>query len=79
MSRFQQGVIVAFVLGTVLNGWFLAGALSGYTYYVHIYRVTPAGAERYATLIEIGLAIACALVWWLARPQYPKDSARPRQ
>lgn len=69
MSMFRQGVIVAFVLGSMLNAWFLIGAVGGYRYYANVYPLDAAGAQQFALWVEVAMAVLAALAWWFSRPQ----------
>lgn len=66
---FRQGVIVAFVLGTMLNGWFLWGVAGGYQYYANVFPLDAAEAQRFAVWVEIVLIVLAAVAWWFSRPQ----------
>jgi hypothetical protein len=63
----RQGVLVAFVLGSMLNAWVLGGAVGGYTYYGNVVPLDAAGAEQFALWIEIALVMFGAIAWWLSR------------
>jgi hypothetical protein len=69
VSMLRQGVLVAFVLGSMLNAWVLSGAVGGYKYYGNVVPLDAAGAEQFALRIEIALVIFGAIAWWLARPK----------
>jgi hypothetical protein len=68
MSRFRQGLITAFVLGTLLNIWFLLGAEAGYKYYGIVQQLDAFAARQFAFWVEIALVAASAIAWWLSRP-----------
>jgi hypothetical protein len=69
VSMFRQGLIVAFVLGTMLNAWVLGGAVGGYKYYGNVFPLDATGAEQFALRIEIALVVMGAFAWWLSRPK----------
>ena len=69
MSMFRQGIIVAFVIGTMLNAWFVIGAVGGYTYYADVSPLDGAGATQTALWIEIALILLGILAWWLSISQ----------
>lgn len=66
---FRQAVIVAFIVGSILNAWFLIGAMGGYQYSVNVYPLDEAGAERFALWIEFALIVLGAFAWWISRPK----------
>ncbi|MGA2392516.1 MAG: hypothetical protein ABSH03_04075 [Candidatus Lustribacter sp.] len=65
-------MIVAFVLGTMLNAWFLIGAVGGYQYSVNILPLDAAGAEQFALWVEFALVVLGAIAWGFSRPQSPQ-------
>jgi len=65
----RQGVLVAFILGTMLNAWVLGGAMGGYKYYGNVDPLDAAGAEQFALWIELVLVMVGAIAWWLSRPK----------
>ena len=64
---FRQTVIVAFVLGTMLNVWVFVGAAGGYKYYGNVLPLDVAGASRFALGVELVLILLAILAWWLSR------------
>jgi hypothetical protein len=69
----RQAVIVAFILCTMLNAWFLGGVLGGYKYWGIVYPLDAATAEQYALRIQIALVTLGAIAFWLARPKSPQS------
>ncbi len=67
MSMFRQGVIVAFVLGTMLNAWVVVGATGGYKYYGNVSPLDVTGANEFALWIETALILFGIAAWWLSR------------
>ena len=67
MSMFRQGIIAAFVLGTMLNAWVLIGAAGGYKYYGNVFPLDVTGATQSALWIEIGLSLLAIAAWCLSR------------
>jgi len=64
---FRQGIIAAFVLGTMLNAWVLIGAAGGYKYYGNVFPLDVTGATQFALWIEIGLSLLAIAAWCLSR------------
>ena len=71
MSRLRQAVLSAFVLGTLLNLWFLITAEAGYHFYGIVRPVDPVSARSDAAWIEVGLAAIAAVVWRAAGSKAP--------
>lgn len=69
MTRLRQAVLSAFVLGTMLNLWFLTTAEAGYRFYGIVRPVDPVSARWDAAWIEVALAAIAVAVW---RPSGPK-------
>ena len=66
---FRQGIIVSFVLGTMLNMWVVVGAAGGYKYYGNVFPLDVTGAIEFAVWVETVLILLCIAAWWLSRPK----------
>jgi hypothetical protein len=64
---FRQGIIVSFVLGTMLNVWVVVGAAGGYKYYGNVFPLDVTGATEFALWIETALILLGVAAWWLSR------------
>ena len=69
MSRFRQAVITTFIIGTLLNLWFLLGAMAGYKYYGIVMPLDASTSQPFALRVEVAIAVVCVVAWWLSRPK----------